>query len=226
MSCRDGESGLRPVAFTRKLLFLDTVDVEVTFVPARLRTNLGKESYLAVFVDVYFEGHVRVGVVHSAAAALHAVGATMGAIRSDAPGIGGVELPTVLAEIAALEILKKYRIAPVHCHVGTMDVILVGVVRCCHRINMVERHLVWTAHGVIGVADPVQAVAAIEQAQRVMVGNGACRVDKRVAVDICQPTAVAEHSHADGVAHRTGNHAPDNAEGWTVISICPRVFQP
>ena len=213
MSCRDGESGLRPVAFTRKLLFLDTVDVEVTFVPARLRTNLGKETYLAVFVDVHFDGHLRVGVVHSAAAALHAVGAFVWAIRRDAPGIGGVELPAVPAEIAALKTLHQFIFAPFHRHVGTMVVILVGIIRRLRRFNTVERHLVWAAHGVIGVADPVQAVAAIEQAQRVMVGNGACRVDKRVAVDICQPTAVAEHSHADGVAHRTGNHAPCNAEG-------------
>ena len=155
MSCRDGESGLRPVVFSRIHHFLDTVDIEVTFVPARLRTDLGIESYLAVFLDVHLDGHLRVGVVHSAAAALHAVGAFVWAIRRDAPGIGGVELPAVLAEIAALEILKKYRIAPVHCHVGTMDVILVGVVRCCQHFNTVERHLAWAAHGVIGVADSV-----------------------------------------------------------------------
>ena len=128
----DVEDLLTPGASTSVAALLDTVDVEVTIIPAAFAGDLAEEAHQTVGRNVHRNRHVADHVGYASAAALHAVGAFIRVSGCDGPRIGGIHLPIEQAEVASLEglddLATRQAAAPVHLHIRALRIQAVGIV--------------------------------------------------------------------------------------------------
>ena len=138
----DVEGLFSPAALAGIAALLDTVDVEVTIVPAALAGDLAEEAHDTVGRDVDRHAHVARHAGNAGATALHAVGAFIRLVCGDGPRIGGINLPIEQAEVAGLEGLDDFAArqtaAPVHFHVRAVGIQAVRIVLGNHAADRVE----------------------------------------------------------------------------------------